>query len=212
MPSGDGGKSSVWKERREWLAVIVSAVGISVAIGGYLISRSSANANKSLILVAEKANNPDGARGVSFVFHPLNQGQKISTISIVFPPAISTASQTAEPLTQEINLAVETIRVEHFVSSRYPRSQRSPITLWHGNIPVILEAEYLYADENLIHRGLYKLPTQIVWRESGRPFDVSFQDVIFSHSIDEGTDYARALSDALLAEEEARRKLFYPPE
>src|ERR1700733_2750011 len=156
MPSADGGTPSVWKERREWLTVIVGVIGLSVSVGAYLISRSSTNSNKSLILVADRASNPMGALGLSFVFHPLNQGQKISSISIVFPPAISTASQTAETLTQELDLAVEAIGVEHFVSSHYPRSEHSSIIVWNGNIPVILEAQYVYADQTLTHRGLYK--------------------------------------------------------
>jgi hypothetical protein len=210
MPSVDGGKLSVWKERREWLAAILGVIGLSISIGAYLLSRSSATSNKSLILVAEKASDPDGALGLSFVFHPLNQGQKISSISIIFPPVISTASQIAVPLTQEIDLSVEAIAVEHFVSTRYPRSQRATIVTWDGNIPVILEARYVYTDENLTHRGIYMLPTHIVWRESGRPFDVQFRDVVFSRSIGERTDYGQALTDALVAEEQARRKLFDP--
>jgi hypothetical protein len=210
MPSASDGTSSIWKERREWLVAILGVITAAITIGGFLLTRGSANSNKSLILVADKANDPDGALGLSFVFHPLNQAQKISSISIVFPPAISTASQTAVPLTHEINLGVEAVLVEHFVTTHYPRTQSAPITIWDGNIPVILEAEYVYADEKLTHRGLYLIPTHIVWRETGRPYDVSFQDVVFSHSIEEGTDYSQALTQALAAEEQARRKLFDP--
>jgi hypothetical protein len=210
MQSGESGKPPVWKERREWLTAIVAGIGVCVSVGAYLISRNSANSSKALILVADKADNPAGALGLSFVFHPLNQGQKISSLAMVFPPSISTASQTALPPTQEIDLAVSAVSVEHFISSHYPRSQPAYLAVWDGNIPVILEAQYVFADESLTHRGLYKLRTHIVWRESGRPFDVSFQDVVFDRSIEEGTDYSQALTHALIVEEQARRKLFDP--
>ena len=95
MGSGDSGKSSVWKE--EWFAAILGAIALCVSVGGYLISSRSFDSGKALVLVAEKANTPDGAQGVSFTFHPLNQGQKILSISMVAPPAITTAIHTAAP-------------------------------------------------------------------------------------------------------------------
>ena len=210
MGSRDDGKPSVWKERREWLVAIAVAIGLVISWGTYSISHDSANANKALILVADKANNPDGALGLSFVFHPLNPGQKISSLAIVFPPGVSTAAQTAQPPAQEMNLSTQAILVEHFVSRRYPRSQPAYMTVWDGNIPVVLEAQYVVADESLTHRGLYKLRTHIVWKESER-WVVSFPDIVFDRSLKAGTDYAQTLTYALVEEEEARRKLFNPP-
>jgi hypothetical protein len=210
MPSASDGTTSIWKERREWLVAILAVVTAAVTVGGFMMTRGSADSNKSLILVADKANDPDGALGLSFVFHPLNQAQKISSIAIVFPREISTALQTAVPLTHEIDLGVEAIRVENFVSTHYLRTQPASMAIWDGNIPVILEAEYVYADERLTHRGLYMLPTRIIWREVGKPYDVKFEDVVFKRSIEEGADYSQVLTAALAAEDEARRKLFNP--
>lgn len=218
MPAPDEKKPSVWKERRDWITVVVGVIGLCVTIAAYLINRSSASSNKSLILVVEKAPDPDGARGSAFVFHPLNQAQRILQLSIFFPSVISTALQTATPLTQELNLSIAGITIEHYVSRRSPPPQ-GQLVIWDGNIPVILEAQYVSGDERLTHRGLYMLSTHIVWwGEEARktsppkpPWEVSFRDVTFSKSIGEGTDYDRALIEALYAEEEAQRKLFNPP-
>jgi len=110
MGSLDDGKPSVWKERREWPVAIVVAIGLVLTGSTYLMSHNSAKANKSLILVADKANNADGALGLSFVFHPLNPGQKISSIAIVLPPAEAPA--------QEMNLYdAAAISVEHRVAT-----------------------------------------------------------------------------------------------
>jgi len=83
------------------------------------------------------------------------------------------------------------------------------MTVWDGNIPVVLEAQYVFADESLTHRGIYKLRTHIVWKESER-WVVSFPNIVFDRSMKAGTDYAQTLTYALIAEEETRRKLFNP--
>jgi hypothetical protein len=178
-------------------------------MGAYWISRGSANANASLILIAEKANNPDGALGLSFVFHPLSPTQRISTLGIVLPPAISTASETALPPAQELNLSIDARLIEHYKSASHPPSESAYMTVWDGNIPVILEARYVFADQSLIHRGLYKLKTHIVWQPSRRPV-VSFQDVVFDRMVGSGNDYGPVLTRALIEEEEAQRRLFNP--
>src|SRR5215469_8923409 len=118
MDAKDTDRSSVWKNRREWIGAAVGILALCVSVGGYLLTRRSAAAGQSLILVAQKADNPDGNLGLSFVFHPLNMNQKISRINIVFPPAISTGLQSAEPLSQELNLGVDSHLVEHYESSR----------------------------------------------------------------------------------------------
>jgi hypothetical protein len=208
MDAKESDRSSVWKNRREWIGAIVGILALFISVGGYMLSRKSATSGQSLILVAQKSDNPDGNLGLSFVFHPLNANQKISRIDIVFPPAISTAAQSAEPLTQEINLGVASHLVEHYESSRQA-PYAGTITVWDGSIPIVLEAQYIAGDESLTHRGLYKLRTRIVWRPSGPPL-VKFLDVIFDHALAAGTNYAEALTYALAAEEEAQRKLFNP--
>jgi hypothetical protein len=218
VPAADEKKPSVWKERRDWITIVVGVIGLSVSIAAYLINRGSASSNKSLILVVEKAPDPDGAHGSAFVFHPLNQAQRILQLSIFFPSVVSTALQTATPLTQELNLYVEGIAIEHYESRRSPPPQGRLVT-WDGNIPVILEAQYVSGDERLTHRGLYMLSTHIVWwgeefrktKPPKPPWEVSYGDVTFSKSIGEGADYDRALIEALYGEEEAHRKLFNSP-
>lgn len=211
MPSSSDEKSSVWNSRREWLAFIIGALTFVLAVGGYLINRNSVASNRVLVLIADKANDPAGELGLSFVFHPLNAGQKISSLAITFPPAISTAHQTAVPLTQELDLSVAAIPIEHYRSTHYPPSQPASTTIWDGNIPVVLEAQYVFGDESLTHRGLYKVRTRILWKQSGPPWVAKFQDIVFDHSIEEGTDYGQVLTQALIAEEQAQRKLFDPP-
>lgn len=208
MDAKDTDRSSAWKNRREWIGAAVGILALCVSVGGYLLSRRSATAGQSLILVAEKADNPDGKLGLSFVFHPLNTNQKISRINIFFPPAISTGLQSAEPLTQELNLGVASYLVEHYESNRQAPNAGTT-TLWDGSIPIVLEAQYVAGDESLTHRGLYKLRTRIMWRASGPPL-IKFLDVIFDHALAASTNYREALTYALADEEEAQRKLFNP--
>jgi len=208
MDPKDQGSSS-WKNRREWLTAIGSILGLGVATAGYRLSRSSANAGKSLILIADKADNEDGKMGLSFVFRPLNNNQKISRIDIFFPPAISTGLQSAQPLTQELNLGVVSNFVENYERNRQPLPS-NVTTVWEGNIPVAVQASYVFADESLIHRALYKLATRVMWPANG-PFRLKFMDVIFDHVLPPDTKYAEVLTYALADEEEAQRKRFNPP-
>jgi hypothetical protein len=208
MPAGNNEQPSAWKNRREWLTAIVASLGLCVSVGGYLISRSSDKSGKSLILVAGKADNIAGNQGLSFVFHPLNPNQKISRIDIVFPPSISTGVQSAQPFTQELDLAVVTHMVERYRSTHQP-PPAGTTTVWDGSIPIVLEAQYIAADENLVHRGLYKLRTRILWTPSGPP-RIRFLDVLFDHMLSANTNYAEALTFALGDEEAAERKRFNP--
>ena len=202
------GPSPAWKNRREWLTAVIAALGLCVSIGGYLISRGSAKSGKALILVAQPAENIAGSQGLSFVFHPLTANQKISSIDIVFPRSVNSGSQSAQPLTQELDLSVASHLVEHYEFNRvHPRVDT--ISIWDGSIPIILDAQYVFADEVLVHRGLYKLRSRVVWRPSGPPL-VKFLDVIFDRSLSSGGDDALVLASALADEEEAERKRFNP--
>src|SRR5712692_4730234 len=208
MGPGDTGKPSVWKERREWLAAILGSIALCVSVGGFLISRKSFDSGKAHVLAAEKANTIDGAHGLSFTFHPLNQAEKILTLSMTAPPVITTASHTGEPPNQELDLAVFARLVGHYRFTRYP-PRLSRFVFWEGKIPVILEAQYVVGDEGLTHRALYKISTRITVNDSELPI-VTFQDFAFARTVDEGSDYGQILSQALTAEKKAQRDLFNP--
>lgn len=208
MPGEEMAPSSTWKNRRDWLTAAIATLGLCVSIGGYLLARGSAKSGKALILVAQKADNIAGSQGLSFVFHPLNANQKISGIDIVFPRSVNFESQSAQPLTQELDLSIAAHLVERYEFNRVHPAEDTT-SIWDGSIPIILEAQYVFADEALVHRGLYKLRTRVLWRASGPPL-VKFLDVIFDRSLSAGGDDAVVLASSLADEEEAERKRFNP--
>ena len=98
--------------------------------------------------------------------------------------------------------------MEHYELVRNPPKPARAVG-WNGDIPVILEAQYVVGDESLRHRGLYKITTHIFIWESERPV-VTFLDFAFVRSVDEGSDDGHILNQALTAEENAQRALFNP--
>ncbi len=175
----------VWKDIREWAALVTSLVALGISFAGFINSRASSqlaqiqfNSDRAIVLVGEKMKD-EKPQGLMFRFHPLSGSQHLSKLQITVPSTFEKGSWLATPPDQVISLAPITYVVGDFYLKSVGR-QKGYARVVRAEIPVVLDAFYSVAGDSMQRRGLYSLEALIVIGENDTELpSVDFEDFAF---------------------------------